>query len=237
MKNKAIILIDYANIKAWLVDKKLHIDLKMLYEVFNLAGVGELRIYYGMDKENKNIKFFEALRKIGFVVVTKPVQYFVVRLVEIFKKQQNRRWLEALPKELRVGILEKAIKLDKAGIGLFEPKANFDVEITGDALNYSNNFDTIILFSGDGDFADLVKRLKKRGKRIIIVSGRKFLSGNLITEAHKFVTMERLAKEIENLVWKANKAKPASRQVLKNCIISISKLFGLSSHLSTLKII
>ena len=49
-------------------------------------------------------------------------------------------------------------------------KANFDVEIAVDTIINIDNFDTIILFSGDCDFEYLVKILRGRGKIVIVFS-------------------------------------------------------------------
>lgn len=51
-------------------------------------------------------------------------------------------------------------------------KANFDVEIGVDAVYKKDTYRTFVLFSGDSDFAYLIKLLKKEGKRIVVVSQR-----------------------------------------------------------------
>jgi uncharacterized LabA/DUF88 family protein len=48
-------------------------------------------------------------------------------------------------------------------------KCDFDVEIARDVLNNQNNYDTLILFSGDGDYSALVKDLISRNKKVILV--------------------------------------------------------------------
>ena len=86
------------------------------------------------------------------------------------------------------------------------------MEITADSLKETKNYDQIILFSGDGDFAYLLKTLKKLGKRSVVVSGRKSLSGSLIKEADKFVTLERFGEKYRVC---SLKAKPATRAGLE----------------------
>lgn len=51
-------------------------------------------------------------------------------------------------------------------------KANLDVELALDMHHIALNdeYDTAILGSGDGDFIDVVKRLKELGKRVEVVS-------------------------------------------------------------------
>lgn len=49
-------------------------------------------------------------------------------------------------------------------------KANFDVEITVDAVYELNQYDTLILFSGDSDFAYLLRFLRGQNKVVIVFS-------------------------------------------------------------------
>lgn len=48
-------------------------------------------------------------------------------------------------------------------------KCDFDVEITRDIINKASNFQTLILFSGDGDYATLVRDMIIKGKKVIVV--------------------------------------------------------------------
>jgi uncharacterized LabA/DUF88 family protein len=50
-------------------------------------------------------------------------------------------------------------------------KCDFDVEITRDIYKNLNEFDTLILFSGDGDFKALIEDLIQSGKKVIVVFG------------------------------------------------------------------
>jgi uncharacterized LabA/DUF88 family protein len=48
-------------------------------------------------------------------------------------------------------------------------KCDFDVEISRDIYNNLGNFNTLILFSGDGDYEAIVKDLILKGKKVIVV--------------------------------------------------------------------
>src|SRR3989344_2610933 len=65
-------------------------------------------------------------------------------------------------------------------------KANFDVEISVDAVAWMHNYNTFVLFSGDSDFAYLARFLKRNGKRVIVVSERGHVSNELVKTAHKY---------------------------------------------------
>ena len=237
-EDKAIAFIDYANMKAWARDKRLSVDMEVLIEMLNSVGIKEVRFYYGKDEKNSKIdSFFFKMSKLGYVVITKSVQYFKIALSELLEKEANIRWLNSISQLVREGLKTEAKLLDEKGIELFAPKANFDVEISVDALMTKDMYKNFILFSGDGDFAHLIKALKQNFKKVIVVSGRKSLSGRLFEEADKFVTMEKIASITPEILlnqnqerrWSDINAKPALRQVLKKCSPSIASLLGLSS--------
>lgn len=62
-------------------------------------------------------------------------------------------------------------------------KGNFDVEITLDALDFSEKCQIAVFFSGDSDFLPLVKFLRKRSKRVFIFSTKNSVSTELRTGA------------------------------------------------------
>lgn len=67
-------------------------------------------------------------------------------------------------------------------------KGDWDVGITIDILEYAKDSDIIILASGDGDFAMLIKYIKEKYKLKTEIYGVENLTANaLINEADKFV--------------------------------------------------
>ena len=62
-------------------------------------------------------------------------------------------------------------------------KCDFDVEISRDIYNNLSNFETLLIFSGDGDYAALVEDLISKGKKIIVV----FASGHIGKEYEQLV--------------------------------------------------
>ena len=65
-------------------------------------------------------------------------------------------------------------------------KANFDVEISVDAVDQRGHFDTLILFSGDSDFDYLIRYLRGHGKRVIVFSRTGHVSAELIKAASQY---------------------------------------------------
>lgn len=232
-KGEAIAFIDFANIKAGYRDRGYRtIDLEILHDALRDAGVTMIRFYYGTDTQNeKSASFFAKVASFGYIVISKPVQYFNISLLNLLNKPFNRRWLEALSVSLRTGLLDEAKRLDMIGVRLLQPKANFDVEIAADALQFAGEYERFVLFSGDGDFVPLVKRLRELGKGVTIVSDRKYLSGELLLAADKFVTLGLLNVFVPGLLLGGERVTQNSPQgrVLKKGTDSIVDLLGLSS--------
>ncbi|MBI4068107.1 NYN domain-containing protein, partial [Candidatus Kaiserbacteria bacterium] len=229
--SRAVAFIDFANVKAGYRDRGYRtIDMEVLHNALLVAGITTTHFYYGTDTRNKkSASFFAKVASFGYAVITKPVQYFNISFLGLLQKPFNRRWIEALPTNLRTNLLREAERLDMIGVRLLQPKANFDVEITADALQLANTNDHFVLFSGDGDFVPLVKRLRELGKSVTVVSDRKYLSGELLLSADKFVTFGLLNKFVPNLLLGNTTQNPPRGRVLKKGNISIADLLGLSS--------
>jgi len=76
-------------------------------------------------------------------------------------------------------------------------KANFDVEISVDILEMIEKFDTLVLFSGDSDFNYLVKKIRGKGKEIIVISSRYHVAKELIISSNKYIDLKKLKPFIE----------------------------------------
>jgi uncharacterized LabA/DUF88 family protein len=63
-----------------------------------------------------------------------------------------------------IGNLQDSLKLP-----VRRRKCDFDVEIARDVLNMANGYETLLLFSGDGDYFALADDLIKKGKKVILV--------------------------------------------------------------------
>ena len=82
----------------------------------------------------------------------------------------------------------KRIKISKSA---YEWKGNLDVELTIDVLGNINNFETLVLMSGDSDFAPLLDAVKARHKRVLVMSTKGHISKELLDRA-KYVNLRKL---------------------------------------------
>lgn len=93
-------------------------------------------------------------------------------------------------------VKSKEVKQIRLENNAFEWKGNLDVELALDSFRLRSGFDTILLFSGDSDFAYLLDLLRKDNKRVIVFSTRGHVSKELITRA-KYIDLKKLRVYIE----------------------------------------
>lgn len=74
----------------------------------------------------------------------------------------------------------------------FEKKCDLDVEMVVDLIRERDNYDTIVLFSGDGDLVTALRYLKEEyGKKAIVMSARGHI-GREVIDAHKEGVIEEI---------------------------------------------
>jgi uncharacterized LabA/DUF88 family protein len=83
LRGKAAVFIDWANVHGWKKSLKRVVDLKKLYQL--LSSYKEIKLislYFGMDSHPKSKLFLQEVKQIGYHVVTKPVKYIPIAVVE-----------------------------------------------------------------------------------------------------------------------------------------------------------
>lgn len=119
--------------------------------------------------------------------------FYTGRLGTVTKQE---RFLKKL-KKLGFQVNAKEVKFIKIGKDKDEylPKGNLDVELAVDMVTSYDKYDTAVLFSGDGDFAYALDYIKKKGKRVIVVSTRGHVARELLVRA-KYIDLRKLKKEL-----------------------------------------
>jgi len=112
------------------------------------------------------------------------------------QRPQQKKFLDML--EINGYILRtKEVKKIRVAKGVYEWKGNFDVELSMDALDNLQNFDTMVLLSGDSDFAPIIKRMKENNKQVIVMSAKHHISKELIHLSDKYINLKKLRDKIE----------------------------------------
>jgi len=89
LKGKTCVMVDWANVYGW-QGSKIKIEEKKVFEYFkNYPEISEIRFYFGLDKNKKSIDFLKRVKKIGYILVSKPVKYIVYKEqgIEIKKRK------------------------------------------------------------------------------------------------------------------------------------------------------
>jgi len=121
------------------------------------------------------------------------VVYYYTGKVGLLEKQIG--FIKKLEK-LGFYVVTKEVKFIKTERGKTVPKGNLDVELALDAFRTCSEYKTILLFSGDSDFAYLIDLLKKQGKRVVVFSTRGHISKDLLDRA-KYIDLRKLKQFIE----------------------------------------
>ncbi len=106
------------------------------------------------------------------------------------KTGEEKPFFEALTK---LGIETRVRDLQEFYGGM--KKADWDVGITVDAIRISQDVDTIVLASGDGDFLQLVEFLKNQGKRVEVIAFGRSASAKLKEVVDEFIDIEKEPKK------------------------------------------
>jgi uncharacterized LabA/DUF88 family protein len=121
----------------------------------------------------------------------KGIYFYTGRVGDNEKQNSFIRRLEYLGYVVKA----KEVKRIRLEDNTFEWKGNLDVELTIDVLGNSNNFDTLILMSGDSDFAALLDTVKAQKKRVIVMSTKGHVSKELLDRA-KYINLKKLKDQI-----------------------------------------
>lgn len=105
--------------------------------------------------------------------------------------KEEQGFFEAL-KNIGFEVKSKDLQIFYGG----QKKGDWDIGIAMDTIELAHKLDTIILVSGDGDFAPLVQHLKRAiGCRVEIIAFGKSASAKLIEEADEFTDLDENPKK------------------------------------------
>src|ERR1700712_1946835 len=97
-------------------------------------------------------------------------------------------------------VVTKPAKEFTDALGRRKIKGNMDIELAIDAMEMADNIDTMVLFSGDGDFRSLVEAVQRKGVRVSVVSTIQtqppMVADELRRQADEFVDLAHLSGRI-----------------------------------------
>ncbi|MDJ1175111.1 NYN domain-containing protein [Roseofilum sp. BLCC_M91] len=81
--------------------------------------------------------------------------------------------------------------------GRYSQKANLDIEIVIDMFNTVEQYDRVILFSGDGDFERAIELLRSKSTHITVVSTEGMIARELRNATDRYIDLNDIRPLIE----------------------------------------
>lgn len=116
-----------------------------------------------------------------------------------FDSPGHQRFLTFL-KKTGYKLRTKEVKVIKQGQ---HRKANFDVELAIDAVDFQARYNTLVLLSGDSDFAPLLKYLKGQNKKVFVLSTRGAVSKELVDESDGYLPVNEWKSVVRSFTKKS----------------------------------
>ena len=83
--------------------------------------------------------------------------------------------------------------------GRYSQKANLDIEIVVDMFNTVEQYDRVILFSGDGDFERAIELLRSKNTHITVVSTEGMIARELRNVTDRYIDLNDIRETIEKV--------------------------------------
>jgi uncharacterized LabA/DUF88 family protein len=161
--DRNIVIVDFANVDRWQDTLNWPVGIKNLGQLVSYMSKGKKflrRFYYGEDYGPKD--------------KTKVLTPWSERI----KRQAQYSNFEIVSKRV------KYIPDEKYETG-FIKKCNLDIEMAVDLIKEKDNYDTAIIFSGDGDMAYVCEYIHTEFKKIIYIFGARGHVGKELVDCRK----------------------------------------------------
>jgi uncharacterized LabA/DUF88 family protein len=162
-RERTIVIVDFGNVEKWKNSLGWDIGIKELANLVKNFSYGKQflrRFYYGADYgPNENSR---EIIQWSRIILEKAGMY-------------------------RFEVIDKRVKYIHSSNNVhgFDKKCDLDVEMAVDLIRERDNYDTIVLFSGDGDLMYAIKYLKEMYGKFCFVFGVRGHVGREIYDAKK----------------------------------------------------
>ena len=154
-------------------------------------------VYHSYKRLGWKIDFRKFLNYLKQETDLQEIYYYTARDLNFDKQTRFLNFLEMIGYKVRnkkIKFIKNKNKIENKD-GFF--KGNLDVELTMDILETKDNYDTLILMSGDSDFEPLLQLMKmKYRKRCLVMATKHNISIELIKCA-KYINLAKLKKYIK----------------------------------------
>jgi uncharacterized LabA/DUF88 family protein len=148
--------------------------------------------------QQKNKWFFDPKRVIEYFTADSAVSLVNAFWYTGLKDSQDQRSFRDALIALGYTVRTKVIKehYDDSS-GRYSQKANLDIEIVIDMFNTVNQYNRVILFSGDGDFERAIELLRSKNTHITVVSTEGMISRELRNVSDRYIDLNEIRMHIQ----------------------------------------
>lgn len=148
--------------------------------------------------QQKNGWFFDPKRVLEYFTTEKSVELINAYWYTGLKDPQDQRGFRDALISLGYTVRTKILKeyYDDTS-GRYSQKANLDIEIVVDMFNTVEQYDRVILFSGDGDFERAIEQLRSKNTHITVVSTEGMIARELRNVTDRYIDLNDIRPHIE----------------------------------------
>lgn len=148
--------------------------------------------------QQKNGWFFDPKRVLNYFTHGESISLINAFWYTGLKDTQDQRGFRDALISLGYTVRTKILKeyYDDAS-GRYSQKANLDIEIVVDMFNTVDQYDRVVLFSGDGDFERAIELLRSKNTHITVVSTEGMIARELRNATDRYIDLNDLRDQIE----------------------------------------
>lgn len=148
--------------------------------------------------QQKNGWFFDPKRILSYFINEPTVSLVNAFWYTGLKDPQDQRGFRDALISLGYTVRTKILKeYYDDNSGRLSQKANLDIEIVVDMFNTVEQYDRVILFSGDGDFERAIEMLRSKNTHITVVSTEGMIARELRNVTDRYIDLNEIRDKIE----------------------------------------
>lgn len=148
--------------------------------------------------QQKNGWFFDPKRVLEYFVTEREVELVNAFWYTGLKDPQDQRGFRDALISLGYTVRTKILKeYYDDNSGRYSQKANLDIEIVVDMFNTVEQYDRVILFSGDGDFERAIELLRSKNTHVTVVSTEGMIARELRNATDRYIDLNGIRSFIE----------------------------------------
>ena len=156
----------------WKIDyQKLLIYLREKYKITKAFYFGGVELHdFEYDYQNNDTVPIKKLEKYLVDFIKNKGEKLDEAILILVNRHLQRAKFYLKLEQFGYKLFLKPVKLYEQEDGMTRRKANCDVDMAFHLMKEKDNFDRVLILSGDGDFLPVLKYLRKLGKEVIILS-------------------------------------------------------------------